>query len=161
MNIEVSDIITLILSVSALNNLTKEQIILPQDDIIQNILESILMPFTVTKNSIIISGNEAKLLKFFSSYKKKLNAKDSPIKENPLDFLYFYTGIKFYDIIGTTIGVRMGRPEKAYKRDMKPPSHGLFPIGNYGGTIRDIFKIIGNIPQSKVVIPDRTMPRRK
>ena len=142
MNIEVSDIINLLLSVPSLNNSSQDQIILPQDDIIKNILESILMPFTITKKSIIISGNEAKLLKFFSSCKKKLNVKDSHIKENPLDFLYFYTGIKFYDIIGTTIGVRMGRPEKAYKRDMKPPSHGLFPVGNYGGTIRDIFKII-------------------
>ncbi len=30
------------------------------------------------------------------------------------------------------IGARMGRPEKAAERKMKPPPHVLFPLGNYG-----------------------------
>jgi len=34
------------------------------------------------------------------------------------------------------IGTRMGRPEKAAARKMKPPPHVLFPIGNYGGNQR-------------------------
>ena len=34
------------------------------------------------------------------------------------------------------IGTRMGRPEKAAARKMRPPPHVLFPIGNYGGSQR-------------------------
>ena len=34
------------------------------------------------------------------------------------------------------IGTRMGRPEKASPRKMRPPPHVLFPLGNYGGNQR-------------------------
>ena len=34
------------------------------------------------------------------------------------------------------IGTRMGRPEKAAARKMRPPPHVLFPVGNYGGNQR-------------------------
>jgi len=34
------------------------------------------------------------------------------------------------------IGTRMGRPEKAAPRKMKPPPHILFPLGNHGGNQR-------------------------
>jgi DNA polymerase II large subunit len=34
------------------------------------------------------------------------------------------------------IGARMGRPEKAAARKMRPPPHVLFPLGNYGGNQR-------------------------
>lgn len=40
----------------------------------------------------------------------------------------------------TTIGVRVGRPEKSKERKMKPPVHLLFPVGNYGGPTRDLLK---------------------
>ncbi|MHB8632967.1 MAG: DNA polymerase II large subunit [Thermoplasmatota archaeon] len=36
----------------------------------------------------------------------------------------------------TRIGGRMGRPEKADDRKMSPPPHGLFPLGQAGGTQR-------------------------
>lgn len=34
------------------------------------------------------------------------------------------------------IGARMGRPEKAAARKMRPPPHVLFPLGNHGGNQR-------------------------
>lgn len=34
------------------------------------------------------------------------------------------------------IGTRMGRPEKAAQRKMRPPPHVLFPLGNYGSNQR-------------------------
>ncbi|HKU49059.1 MAG TPA: DNA polymerase II large subunit, partial [Nitrososphaera sp.] len=40
----------------------------------------------------------------------------------------------------STIAVRVGRPEKAAERKMKPPVHSLFPIGTKGGAMRDILK---------------------
>ncbi|MFX1474569.1 MAG: DNA polymerase II large subunit [Promethearchaeota archaeon] len=38
------------------------------------------------------------------------------------------------------VGARIGRPEKAKRREMKVPVHGLFPVGMAGGPTRDIIK---------------------
>ncbi|MFX1539653.1 MAG: DNA polymerase II large subunit, partial [Promethearchaeota archaeon] len=38
------------------------------------------------------------------------------------------------------VGARIGRPEKAKRRKMDPPPHGIFPVGNAGGATRDIRK---------------------
>jgi len=38
------------------------------------------------------------------------------------------------------IGARIGRPEKARRREMSPPPHGIFPVGAAGGPLRDIRK---------------------
>lgn len=37
-----------------------------------------------------------------------------------------------------TVGMRVGRPEKAMLRHMKPPVHVLFPVGAAGGNTRDL-----------------------
>ncbi|WP_255169317.1 DNA polymerase II large subunit [Natrononativus amylolyticus] len=40
----------------------------------------------------------------------------------------------------TRVGNRMGRPEKSERRDLSPPVHTLFPIGEAGGAQRDVAK---------------------
>ncbi|HEX9709963.1 MAG TPA: DNA polymerase II large subunit, partial [Candidatus Thermoplasmatota archaeon] len=42
-------------------------------------------------------------------------------------------GVRVRPKAPTRIGARMGRPEKARERMMKPPVHALFPIGGAGG----------------------------
>ena len=39
---------------------------------------------------------------------------------------------------GTRIGGRMGRPGKSKPREMKPPPHALFPVGEAGGSRRSL-----------------------
>ena len=46
------------------------------------------------------------------------------------------SGLKIRARAPFRIGTRMGRPEKAAARKMRPPPHVLFPIGNFGGTQR-------------------------
>lgn len=46
--------------------------------------------------------------------------------------------VKVRKKIGTYIGARMGRPEKARERKMEPPVHALFPVGWAGGKERSI-----------------------
>ncbi|HHQ45571.1 MAG TPA: DNA polymerase II large subunit, partial [Candidatus Altiarchaeales archaeon] len=46
------------------------------------------------------------------------------------------------DKAGTYLGARMGRPEKARERKMKPPVHVLFPLGNAGGIQRLVSKAV-------------------
>jgi len=55
-------------------------------------------------------------------------------------FLSEASGIMVRDKGRSFIGARMGRPEKAKERIMRPPIHVLFPIGLAGGAQRDISK---------------------
>ncbi|NPA47055.1 MAG: DNA-directed DNA polymerase II large subunit [Thermococci archaeon] len=60
--------------------------------------------------------------------------------------------IKLRDRGISWIGARMGRPEKAKERKMKPPVQVLFPIGLAGGSSRDIKKAAEEGKKSKVEI---------
>lgn len=50
------------------------------------------------------------------------------------------SGIEVAPKFMSTVAVRVGRPEKAAERKMKPPVHALFPVGTSGGATRDILK---------------------
>ncbi len=62
----------------------------------------------------------------------------SKIKENTnsVELASKLSDLKIIPKAPFRIGTRMGRPEKAAERKMKPPPHVLFPIGNYGGNQR-------------------------
>ncbi|AEK73341.1 DNA polymerase II large subunit [Thermococcus sp. 4557] len=57
-----------------------------------------------------------------------------------IDIINENSRIKLRDRGISWIGARMGRPEKAKERKMKPPVQVLFPIGLAGGSSRDIKK---------------------
>jgi len=44
--------------------------------------------------------------------------------------------LRWEDAVSCRVGSRMGRPEKASRREMKPLVHSLFPIGDHGGPQR-------------------------
>ncbi|WP_297416904.1 DNA-directed DNA polymerase II large subunit [Thermococcus sp.] len=58
-----------------------------------------------------------------------------------IDIINENNRIKLRDKGISWIGARMGRPEKAKERKMKPPVQVLFPIGLAGGSSRDIKKV--------------------
>ena len=58
--------------------------------------------------------------------------------QSPLEAVNSLSGIIIKDRAPTRIGSRMGRPEKAGDRKMKPMVHVLFPIENYGDARRSI-----------------------
>ena len=64
--------------------------------------------------------------------------KDLEPKACGLEVLKACAKVKLRPKIGTYIGARMGRPEKAKERKMEPAVHSLFPIGFYGGKERSI-----------------------
>ena len=57
-------------------------------------------------------------------------------KEDTVNIVTKLAGITVRPRAPFRIGTRMGRPEKAAARKMRPPPHVLFPIGNYGGNQR-------------------------
>jgi DNA polymerase II large subunit len=60
--------------------------------------------------------------------------------KDAIDFVSMSSGIRVMPMFASTIAVRVGRPEKAAERKMKPPVHVLFPVGPKGGATRDIMK---------------------
>jgi DNA polymerase II large subunit len=74
-------------------------------------------------------------------------------EEKTVDFLSKSAGIKLLAKGRSFIGARMGRPEKAKGRVMRPPIHVLFPVNLAGGSQRDITKAVkkGNYETSLIL----------
>ena len=100
------------------------------------ILETLGVPHEVLGNSIILKKIEAQI--FFNLLFR------SPIELNDSlsipEIISQSSGIKIRNKFSTSVGVRIGRPEKAAPRQMKPPVHILFPVSNKGGATRDLLK---------------------
>ncbi|MEW6329021.1 MAG: DNA polymerase II large subunit, partial [Candidatus Micrarchaeota archaeon] len=60
-----------------------------------------------------------------------------------LEIVNELAGVKIRERAPTYIGARMGRPEKAREREMKPSPNVLFPVGEAGGKLRSIMKAYG------------------
>ncbi len=105
---------------------------------IKHILEKLCLPHSVNDGNINIDTNFAPILYSCLALrdKEKIFEKKGTITEAISDL----SGIKIYDKAPLFIGARMGRPEKAKQREMRPPVHGLFPIGLAGGSRRNILE---------------------
>ncbi|EQD54733.1 protein containing DNA polymerase II large subunit DP2, partial [mine drainage metagenome] len=61
-----------------------------------------------------------------------------PVAADPLAYVSRLAGVRIKARAPSRIGARIGRPEKAHQRIMKPNVHALFPIGESGGDRRSI-----------------------
>ncbi|MEM2668247.1 MAG: DNA polymerase II large subunit [Candidatus Methanomethylicaceae archaeon] len=115
-----------------------DEILLP-DIVLKKILEKACIPhkYVRERNSIIFE--DKKIIRALFSKKKTSNETNDSIK-----YLSECSGIIMRPKGGTFIGARMGRPEKAKERLMRPPVHVLFPVGIAGGPQRDIVKAVQN-----------------
>ncbi|HEU5172135.1 MAG TPA: DNA polymerase II large subunit, partial [Nitrososphaeraceae archaeon] len=62
------------------------------------------------------------------------------LNSSSIEYIIKISGILLKPKFSSSIAVRVGRPEKAAERKMKPPVHVLFPVGNKGGPTRDLIK---------------------
>ncbi len=110
-------------------------------------LERICIPHFDRGSSISIDGSDAQSLLCTLGFSKP----DMTIDVNPSvldrydagkDVLEMLNSVAPFRIMrrSTRIGGRMGRPEKARERLMKPAPNVLFPVGEYGGKERSISK---------------------
>ena len=76
--------------------------------------------------------------KFLSTFPSGFDP--SNVKMHILDRVSKLLEVSIKEKFSSSIAVRVGRPEKAADRKMKPPVHVLFPIGTNGGPTRDILK---------------------
>jgi len=106
---------------------------------IKKTLEKLGTPHKVENESIVLENIEAKI---FSNllFREKPTISDLSVPK----ILTKSSRIQIKNKFSTSIGVRIGRPEKAAARQMKPPTHILFPISDKGGPTRDLLKASKN-----------------
>ena len=102
---------------------------------IKQVLQTCLIEHHVEGSSAVISGDTS----FIISTLLRLDDKSEvPIQSSPVEFIRSLSGLTIGIQTTTTVGIRVGRPEKAMVRRLKPPVHTLFPVGFAGGTYRDV-----------------------
>jgi len=101
----------------------------------KKILEKLGTPHKIKNEIIILEGLEAKIF-FNLLFREKPTISDLSVPK----IISKSSGIQIRNKFSTSIGVRIGRPEKAAPRQMKPPTHTLFPISDKGGPTRDLLK---------------------
>lgn len=107
---------------------------------VKTILEKLGTPHKNQSETVILEHDEARIFYNLLFRTKITLDKKSSILQN----ISKQSGILIKNKFSTSIGVRIGRPEKASPRQMKPPIHTLFPIGDKGGATRDLLKAATN-----------------
>jgi DNA polymerase II large subunit len=106
------------------------------DDVVKS-LRKIFVPHKIIDGKVVLSGEDAAAFGFTLGYgTTRLN--ESIQAASVLELLSLLSGVTVKDKAPTYVGGRMGRPEKAKHREMKPLVHVLFPVGLKGGSHRDL-----------------------
>ncbi len=120
-----------------------DELIIPIEHakIVRDAIERLCIPH-MDKGEITITGSYAQGLVSSLGFTKKGKLKIDPIAiegEDTIEALNKVSEIKIMQR-STRIGGRIGRPEKAKERLMKPAPNGIFPIGDWGGKERNLAK---------------------
>ncbi|MFX1481813.1 MAG: DNA polymerase II large subunit [Promethearchaeota archaeon] len=113
---------------------------------------SLNLPFSLEKKRHLETAGIPHSL---SSNRKRIRLTDDPVVilaqlgkrdakpkgTTTLELLNSVSPVELRDKVGFSIGARMGRPEKAEERKMRPPVQTLFPVGRAKGTERQIEKV--------------------
>jgi len=110
----------------------------PNDEVVK-LLRRILAPHKMQGNKILLEGEYAATFAFCLGC---VNTKtiDNVQGATVLEALSLLSGVTIKDKAPTFVGARMGRPEKAKRREMKPLVHVLFPVSLAGGSHRDLME---------------------
>jgi len=99
-------------------------------------METIYLPHKVLNDKIVVEDDDAHAFAFCLGY--DTSNVDFSSAESVLEAVEMLSGVPVREKAPTFVGARMGRPEKAKRREMKPLVHVLFPVGLAGGSRRDI-----------------------
>jgi len=125
---------------------TPVELIVPDDPTTKKLLEALLVPHVVAEGNLVIDDAAAFItsLGLSESLSKDWFSLKSPRIKSTIDAVTLLSGIEIRKRAPSRIGGRMGRPEKSKAREMKPPPHVLFPIGNAGGRDRSLRRAVGS-----------------
>lgn len=109
------------------------------DASIKQSMEILCLPHRLSDGKIIVEGEDAHPFAFVLGCDR--SSAVAPLSsESVLNALFLISGLQIREKAATFVGARMGRPEKAKRREMKPLVHVLFPVGLAGGSHRDLIE---------------------
>ncbi len=123
---------------------------------IKSLLERIYMPHKVQDRKIQIEGDDGAALVFTLGFHDK--GKTVAPETSTLENVSQLCGVAVKEKYPAFVGARIGRPEKAKRREMKPVVQLLFPVGLSGGSQRDLMKAYGK-GTINVEVVKRTCPK--
>jgi DNA polymerase II large subunit len=100
-------------------------------------LRKIFAPHRIIDGKITVEGDDACAFAFCLGYGTSREVGSSQV-ESVLEAVSSLSGVEVKDKAPTFVGARMGRPEKAKRREMRPLVHVLFPVSLAGGSHRDL-----------------------
>ncbi len=117
---------------------------------VKTALETICLPHRVIAEKIVVEHDDASAFAFSLGY-SVLKA-DFSSAQSILEAVKMLSGVPVREKAPTFVGARMGRPEKAKRREMKPLVHVLFPVGLAGGSRRNVVQAAKRGPVSVEVV---------
>jgi len=115
---------------------------------IKSILEKLLLPHKVIDERIVIEEDAAPLISCLGIERSEFDLRPD---ESIFQAISRLAGFEVRDKMRSFIGARMGRPEKAKERKMRPPVHVLFPTGLSGGAQRNIVEAAEKTVEVEIV----------
>lgn len=107
-----------------------------KDEKAKELLERLCVPHRIVENHIKLENGEAYVFAFcLGFYAPKSRIVRS---KSVCEIIEALSGIVVREKAPTLVGARMGRPEKAKRRAMRPLVHVLFPVGLAGGSRRNL-----------------------
>jgi DNA polymerase II large subunit len=104
-------------------------------------LRKIFAPHTLLDGKIVLEGEDACAFAFSLGYgNSACQVAGAALADSVLKAVSLLSGVEVKDKAPTFVGARMGRPEKAKRREMKPLVHVLFPVSLAGGSHRDLLE---------------------
>ncbi len=100
-------------------------------------LRKIFAPHRFLDGALILEGDDACAFAFCLGYGTS-RLVETASTESVLKAVSLLSGVEVKEKAPTFVGARMGRPEKAKRREMKPLVHVLFPVSLAGGSRRDL-----------------------
>jgi DNA polymerase II large subunit len=111
------------------------------NDTVKKLLERICVPHSVLGNKIMLKGDDACVFAACLGWNKPQSGVAE--SESGLRAIHKLFGPTVREKAPTFLGARMGRPEKAKRREMRPMVHALFPVGLFGGSQRNLLQAMG------------------
>jgi DNA polymerase II large subunit len=102
-------------------------------------LRKIFAPHKIVEGKILLADEEAAAVAFAFGYTTSRFTENLQAT-SVLELLSHLSGVQIKDKAPTYVGGRMGRPEKAKHREMRPNVHVLFPVSLAGGSHRDLLE---------------------
>jgi DNA polymerase II large subunit len=107
-----------------------------RNETVKKLLEKICVPHMIAGDRIKIQGDDA--LVFATCLGWNIPKPNVPPSKTVFEIIQELSEITVREKAPTSVGARMGRPEKAKRREMRPMVHALFPVGLAGGPHRNL-----------------------